>query len=340
MKTGKIPEPALKRSVLKKIQFQSEYLQSGAGVGEDCAVFASKDSGETAVCVNTVTGDLACIGIYAVHAAVNNIAAGGAVPEAVLVAAVFPAGIQEPQLRAVMGQIGETAKELGVAVAGGHTEISDLVQAPILSMTGLGRLGREYITPSAAKADGAVKRAAPGQDVVMTKWAGLAGTALIAREKREALLARYPAHMIDAAVALERHLSVVPEAAIAGKSGICSMHDASRGGIFAALWELAEKAGVGLEIDLKAIPIRQETVEICNYFDVNPYELVAGGSLLITARNGHDLVRILEKENIPAAVIGKVTDSHDRIVVNGEERRFLEPSKSDGVYKVFVYGKE
>lgn len=325
MKTGKVPEPVLKRSVLRQIQSHREVVQNGAGIGEDCAIFAFQ-GGQTAVCVSTVTGWLDSVGIYAVHAAVNNIAAGGAKPEAILTAAVFPPETQEPELRRVMQQIGATARELGIAVAGGHTEISDFVREPILSMTGIG-------TIPAAQAAG---RALPGQDVVMTKWAGLAGTALIAREKREALLARYPAHFIDEALALERQLSVVPEAATAVKSGALALHDASRGGIFAALWELAEKAGVGLEIDLKAIPIRQETVEICNFFDVNPYELVAGGSLLMTAANGHDLVRTLAKEHIPAAVIGKVTDSNDRIVLNEEERRFLEPSRSDGVYKVFA----
>lgn len=346
MKTGKVSEPVLKRSVLKQIRFQKEGLQSGAGIGEDCAVFSSRGSAGTAACVNTVAGGFALAGRYAVHAAVNNIAAGGAVPEAVLAAAVFPAQTQEAQLREMMAQIGETARELGIAVAGGHTEISDLVSEPIISITGIGRMEAPQASgapetdggpaQSPERVCGRQKKALPGQDVVMTKWAGLAGTALIAREKREALLTRYPAHFIDGALALEKCLSVVPEAAIAGKSGVCAMHDASRGGIFAALWELAEKAGAGLVIDLKAIPIRQETVEICNFYDVNPYELTAGGSMLMTAQNGYDLVRLFREAHIPAAVIGKVTDSHDRVIRNGEECRFLEPFKGDAVDQIFA----
>lgn len=341
MKTGKIPERVLKRSVFKQLPIQNEEITGGAGIGEDCAVFAPEKGTEMAVCVNTVTGDMESIGIYAVHAAVNNIAAGGAEPTAVLTSVTFPADTEEEQLRRVMKQIGGTAKELGITVAGGHTEISGFVSAPIISITGIGKCtaGRPaQISGGGARAGERTcgENALAGKDVVMTKWAGLAGTALIAREKRTELLTRYPAYFIDDAVALERQLSVVPEAAIAGKSGVLAMHDASRGGIFAALWELAQHAGVGLKIHLKAIPIRQESVEICNFFDVNPYELVAGGSLLMIADNGHDLVRTLNEAQIPAAVIGRTDSSNDRVVINGEEQRFLEPPKSDGVYRVFA----
>ena len=57
-----------------------------------------------------------------------------------------------------------------------------------------------------------------------------------------------------------------------------AMHDVTEGGIYGALWELAEASGVGLEIDLKAIPIRQETVEVCEQFHLNPYQLISSGS--------------------------------------------------------------
>ena len=97
---------------------------------------------------------------------------------------------------------------------------------------------------------------------------------------------------------------------------------------------MAESSGVGLEIDLKKLPIRQETVEICNFLDWNPYELISGGSLLIAAENGADLVRKLEAEKIPAAVVGRTTRGKDRIVKNGEEKRFLEPAKPDELYQL------
>jgi len=117
------------------------------------------------------------------------------------------------------------------------------------------------------------------------------------------------------------------------KSGVCAMHDASEGGIFAALWEMAEGAGVGLTIDLKKLPIRQETVEVCEYLGVNPYELKSGGCLVMTTEDGVGLVNTLETEGIPAVIVGKITDSNDRIIRNEDEVRYMDRPKQDEIYK-------
>ena len=97
---------------------------------------------------------------------------------------------------------------------------------------------------------------------------------------------------------------------------------------------MGQRGGVGLEIDLKKIPVRQETIEICEFFDLNPYKLVSGGSLLIATEDGNALVRALEQEGISSVVIGKVTDSNDRVLLNGEERRFLETTQTDELWKL------
>ena len=108
----------------------------------------------------------------------------------------------------------------------------------------------------------------------------------------------------------------------------------TEGGIFGALWEMAEASGVGLSIDLKSIPVRQETIEICEFFGINPYQLISSGCMLMAADDGNALVRELKKEGIPATVIGKALDGKDRVLENGDERRFLEPPKTDELYRV------
>ena len=112
------------------------------------------------------------------------------------------------------------------------------------------------------------------------------------------------------------------------------MHDVTEGGIFGALWELAESSGVGLEIDLKRIPVKQETIEVCEYFGINPYELISSGCMLMASPDGNTLLRELDKAGIHASLIGKATEGNDRILLNQEERRFLEPPKTDELYKV------
>lgn len=325
MRIGKVPESVLKRSVLKQIHTRREEVLIGAGVGEDCAVLALPEDEVFVVSTDPITGAVQGAGTLAVQVTVNDLASSGAEPVAVLVSALLPPETEEAQLRALMQEMETACGRLHVQIAGGHTEITAAVNQPVLTVTGIGRAGRDrLITTSGAR---------PGQDVVLSKWIGLEGTAILAREKEQELRTRYPSHLIEEAKAFDRYLSIVPEAATAGKSGVSAMHDVTEGGIFGALWELAESSGVGLEIDLKRIPVRQETIEICEFFEINPYELISSGSLLMVTDDGLDLVRKLEQEQIPAAVIGKIREGNDRIVINEEERRYLEPPKSDELYQ-------
>ena len=138
----------------------------------------------------------------------------------------------------------------------------------------------------------------------------------------------------EEAAGYDKYLSVIPEAATAMKSGVCGMHDVSRGGIFGALWEMASGAGVGLEVDLKKLPIKQETVEICEFFELNPYELLSGGCLIMVTEDGNGLVSALAREEIPAVIVGRTTDSNDRILYNEDEKRYLDMPKTDQIYDV------
>ena len=95
--------------------------------------------------------------------------------------------------------------------------------------------------------------------------------------------------------------------------------------------KLAEKGNIGIEVDLKKIPVRQETIEICEVLGVNPYELYGAGALLIVSDKGNQLLHELEKEQIPATIIGKITEENGKVILNGEEVRFLDRPKNDAM---------
>lgn len=327
MRLGKVSDSVLKRSVLKKIKTHREEVISGAALGEDCAFLQFEEGDLVGVTTDPVTCTKFGSGKAAVFNVTNDLAAGGAMPVAVLVSALFPRKTSEEKIKAHMEEMEEACALLNIQIAGGHTEITDAVTRPVLTLTGIGKAKKDNVTYT--------RNAKPFQDIVMTKWIGLEGTYLLAKERREELLTRYPESMIDAAEEFENFLSVVPEAATAIMSGVSAMHDVSEGGIFSALWQLAESSGVGLEIDMKKIPVKQETIEICEFFGLNPYYFVSGGALLIATDNGHDLVSELKKQDIFATVIGKTTDGNDRVVMNDYEKRFLEPSQSDGLHQMF-----
>lgn len=326
MKVGKLPENVLVRSVFKQLHTKRPEIFLGAGVGEDCAAMMLAEDEMFVVSTDPITGTTQDIGKVGMMVTLNDLASAGAEPVGVLLTALLPEEITEPQIRGMMQQIDEECEKYQVQVMGGHTEVTRAVNQPVLTVTGIGKVKKGAMVSTGG--------ARPGDDIVVTKWIAIEGTSIIAKEKEQELLTRYPQNLIDEAKALDKHLSVVPEAAIAVKSGVSAMHDVTEGGIFGAFWEMAEASGVGLEIDLKKIPIRQESVEICEFFGINPYELISSGSMLMAAKDGNLLVSSLKKAGIKATVVGKAVAGNDRILVNEEERRFLEPPKADELYKI------
>lgn len=326
MKVGKVPEAVLKRSVLKQIRTNRPEVLLGASVGEDCAAVALKEDEMFVLSTDPITGTAKDIGHLAIQITLNDLASAGAEPIGVMLTFLLPEKISEAKLRTMMEQAEAAAHAANVQIMGGHTEVTRVVNQPVISVVGVGKAKKGHLISTAG--------ARPGMDVIVTKWVGLEGTSIIAKEREDDLLTRYPKTLVETAKKFDAYLSVLPEAAVAVKSGVSAMHDVTEGGIFGALWEMAESAGVGLEIDLKKIPIRQETVEVCEFFDINPYELISSGSMLMAAADGNGLVRALTAANIPAVCIGKVTEGNDRVLLSGEERRFLEPPKVDELYKV------
>ena len=326
MKVGKVPENVLKRSVFKQIHTMRPEVVLGAGVGEDCAAVQLAEDETLVMSTDPITGTAKDIGTLAIQITVNDLASAGAEPVGVLLTVLLPTSVCEQDLCLMMKQVEEACAKANVQVMGGHTEVTRVVNQPVISVCGVGKVKKGHLISTAG--------ARPGMDILVSKWIGIEGTSIIAKEKEEELKTHFPVPFIEHAKALDAYISVQSEAAVAVTSGVSAMHDVTEGGIFGALWEMAEASGVGLEIDLKKIPIRQETVEVCEFFGVNPYLLISSGCMLMAAQDGNHLVRELEKAGIKATIIGKATAGNDRVLLNEDERRFLEPPKTDELYKV------
>ncbi len=326
MKIGKVPENILKRSVFKQIKHRREDVLSKPGVGEDCAAVEVQPDEVLVFSTDPITGTAQNAGRLAVHITANDLATAGAEPVGIMVSILLPSRVREIKLRHMMEEMESVCRTLNMEILGGHTEVTDVVNQPVITVTGVGKVRKDALLST-----GTLQ---PGDELVMTKWAGLEGTAIIAEEKKETLLQRLPEYLVQEAVGFLDELSILPEAKIASEHGASVMHDVTEGGIFGALWEIGEASGVGIVADLPQIPIRQETIESCEVFDLNPYMLVSSGSLLIGCKQGNLLVEKLKEAGIEAAVIGRATEGNDRIIRNGEETRFLEPAGSDELYKV------
>ena len=301
MKIGKLPEQVLVRSVIRKISHRMS--------------------------ADPITGTSKDIGSHCIHVTANDLAAAGAQPVAVMVTAMLPPRTEEKELQKIMEDMENTCEKLDMEVIGGHTEVTDVVNRPVLSVTGVGKMKRQDALFE--------KKLEAGQDLVVTKWIGLEGTSIVAKEKEQELRKVFSDPFVRTAQEFDQYLSVIPESKIAMEHGVRVMHDVTEGGIFGALWEMAEGSGVGLEIDLKKIPIRQETIEVCEQFGLNPYVLMSSGSMLIGTEHGEILVRHLQEAGISAAVVGQAMDGNDRILRNGGEVRYLDKPQSDELYKIY-----
>ncbi|MDO4261271.1 MAG: AIR synthase family protein [Eubacteriales bacterium] len=327
MEIGKIPENVLKRAIFGQIHTKRDEVLVGAAVGEDCAVMELAPGEVFVLSTDPITGAGKNMGSLAIQITANDLASAGAEPVAMLLTVLLPPSADEPLIRQLMQEVECACGKLHIQVMGGHTEVTAVVNQPLISVTGVGKVQKEKLVTTGG--------ARVGDDVVATKWIGIEGTSIIAREKEEELLGCFSRAFVEEAKGFDQYLSVVPEAKIAAQAGISAMHDVTEGGIYGALWEMAEASGVGLEIDLKAIPIRQETVELCEHYRINPYQLISSGCMLIASPDGHGLVRELAKEGIHAAVIGRCVEGKAKKICSGEDAAYLERPKTDELYKIY-----
>lgn len=188
-----------------------------------------------------------------------------------------------------------------------------------------------------------------GQDLVVAGYAGLAGTVKLAETEKETLsrwfsgeymeeIAGCSQYLLQEAENQEVHEEDVPLCTVSPKfwksCGAAEWEPAGEGGILTAIWNLTGAYETGVEFYLRQIPIRQETVEVCERLELNPYRLYSAGCVLLTADNGGQLVRTLAEKNIPAQVIGRVNKGIAREMIVQEGRGFLERPQPDEITKV------
>ena len=178
-----------------------------------------------------------------------------------------------------------------------------------------------------------IRATAADMDIIVTKWIGLSAAVLAVRERREELTARFGNRFLADLASLEQKLDTSRERALLDCSG-AQAAEIGEGGIFAALWRMAEAADTGLAADLRKIPVRLEIIEICGCFDLNPYMLESYGSFLIMAEDGTDLMDRLEREGIPAAWIGRTRPGNDRILKIDDRVMYLTKPQPDEIRKI------
>lgn len=324
MKIGKLPNSLLEKIVIEPINKHNvnrKEVLLKPSVGEDCAALNLGDN----ICLlstDPITGAVADIGKIAVNINTNDIASSGGEPIGLMVTALLPANITEEEISHIITDLYSEAERVNVAILGGHTEITDAVNKPVLSCTVVGKT-KKLIPSGGAKV---------GDCVIMTKYAAMEGTAIFVSDKKHKLDGVDPS-AIEKAKNLGSSLSVITEGKVASRLGAHAMHDVTEGGILGACWEIADCSGLGIEVNEDSIPVLDETKIICNKLGVDYLRLISSGSMLIVCDNEVEMLSALEKEGVKASVIGKITESDKTVISNGVRRKLEEPG-SDELYKV------
>ena len=324
---GKLPSELLERLVFDNIGFKREEVLIRPGIGEDCAVvdFGSYDCVLTA---DPITAAVKDIGSLSVHISCNDVAAKGVEPLGIMLVILMPKGSTEEDIKEIMAQAGNAAQELNVEIIGGHTEVTTAVTKPVIVSTALGRALKGKVQNPAQMEEGDL--------LYITKYAGLEGTGIIAKDREKELSDILNKEELAEAKSLLDLVSVVREGVILGKLGTHGMHDVTEGGILGAICEMCQIAGKGALIKADAIPVKEVTKKICDIFDIDYLRLISSGSMMVVLSPDvkEEAETAMKEASIIFTKIGTVTEKGMGIKLDVDGKiKEVEPPGADEIYK-------
>lgn len=329
---GKLPAADL-AELLERYAPDDPRLIVGGAVGEDATVI---DWGDRYLVAKTdpITFATDEIGWYAVNINANDVACTGATPRWFLATLLLPEKKSSRELvDKIFAQISSACEQLGISLAGGHTEITYGLDRPLVIGQMLGEVEPEHLVTTAG--------AQVGDDLILTKGIAVEGTAIIATEMRSQLADHFDDDSLDHYINFlhEPGINVVKDAAIATAAGeVHAMHDPTEGGVATGLHELAEAAGVGLEIFEDRLPLLPETVTLCEHFGLDPLGIIASGALLIAAnpKSTGAIIDQLAQAGIEAQAIGHVSPpDKGRQLIGDSGARPLPTFERDEIARLF-----
>ena len=322
MKIGNLSQTVWKRDIKKKMQTRRKEVLFPITMEEKTSalVCGGKAHSEAFVWADaSVSGTTEKLGQYAILRAANDVAAKGAEPIGVSVQILSPAKEKEEKIVHMAAAMEAMCEKLNLQITCMRAEGSPSVLQNIVCVTVAGFL--DAAVPA--------KDARPGREILLCGYAGLEGTLLIAQEAEEELGRRFTPSFLRQTKEKEKWLCT--PSAIQGvfAHGAKTARQIGSGGILAALWELGECFNMGMEIEFSDILICQETVEICEYYQLNPYQMTSAGSLLITTDKSTELLAFFKQVGIRARRLGVITDANVRIITSGTEKRYLDRPAPD-----------
>ncbi len=316
MKVGYISQTAWKKNIAKLLHRERPESLLAPSQEEMCGAFHT-GAEEIVVTSANVSGMSANTGLYAVLKAVNDLACRGARPLGIMVHVMLPLKGKESFHGAVMQQIEGACQTLGIGLYQANAEVTPAVLLPVVNVTAVGAVQKDSLK--------ACSKARPGQDIVLLGTVGLEGALRILEEREKELSARFVPAFLQQTRRLSSQLYALPWIQLADQTGkVSAMQQIGDGGILAALWGLLEAAGLGMEIEMSKISVQQETIEICEFYRLNPYQMTSAGSVLMITDDADALIDVLTEAGARAGKLGVTTDTPARVIQGQSEKRYLD----------------
>jgi hydrogenase expression/formation protein HypE len=317
---GKIPIDILKDVVFKNLGAARREVILGPAAGVDGAVldFGNKNA---IVSMDPITGSVERVGWEAINVNANDVATFGVEPAFFFSCIMLPENADSKIVETISTQMNNAAKELGIAIVGGHCESTPGLENPIVvgCIMGLTEKGK-YVTAAGAKA---------GDKLILTKSAGIEGTAILASDREAQLTKTFNSTLLDSAKGFYKQISVVKDALTAYRAGgVHAMHDPTEGGILNGIHEMADAAGLGVRVFEEKITIEPETAKICRFYEIDPLQLISSGALLIAAdpQAANKIIDSLGQEHIYADIIGEFNPTpNKRIIMHKDDSPEMLP---------------
>ncbi len=283
--------------------------------------------GEILNTVTTLYGHSGYTGVYALAAVVNDLLAAAGTNPAVSVQIEMPDYTFDSRLHAIQREMKEACKLHKIELREMTCKQHGGLNLPMVTVAGIAKAPKEE-----AWCKDTLRA---GQDIVLAGYIGMEGMLRILDEKEQELKKRFAPVFIEQIRSYRQYLFAGPTISVAKAGGSSAIRQVSEGGILAALWDLAKDADEGLDLDMKKLNILQETIEVCEHYRINPYQLASTGSMLIVTDQGEALADELNQNHIKATVIGKLTDNNDKLLHNGEEVRYIDRPAPDEILKMY-----
>ena len=297
---GKIPIDILREVVFKNLGAKRNEVVLGPTAGIDGAVL---DLGEKSVIISMdpITAAIDRIGWSAVNVNANDVATFGVDPAFLVSCIMLPENSDRKIVETITSQMDNAAKALGIAIIGGHCETTPGLANPIVVCCIIGLTNKgNYVTAGGARTT---------DRLILTKSAGIEGTAILASDREEQLTKVFSTEMLSNAKRFYNQISVVDDALTAyNTGGVHAMHDPTEGGILGGIHEMADASNLGVRVYEDKIMVEPETAKICRYFEIDPLQLIGSGALLIAAEaeKAKSIMENLAKKKICAAEIGEL----------------------------------